>query len=166
MDRQRVRLLRKHLRVIEREVERQLKAQTSCCGVTPAQCHALLELADLGESSLAGLARRLGLDASTLSRTVDGLVRSGYVSRRAEPDNRRAVRLALTPAGRRTVDSIDGLCDRFYQDALAGIPGARQAELAESLAMISELFTRMGEVCVTADAARCRAGRRQDEKQR
>ncbi|HEY3416310.1 MAG TPA: hypothetical protein VGM23_05440, partial [Armatimonadota bacterium] len=54
-------LFRRQLRALERELVRQLEADTSCCGVTLAQCHALLELAT-AELSLSGLAAALDLD--------------------------------------------------------------------------------------------------------
>jgi DNA-binding MarR family transcriptional regulator len=108
-----VRLLRKQLRVIEREVERQLKSQTLCCGVTSAQCHVLLELAEGGASSLVELSERLKLDTSTLSRTVDSLVRAGHVTRITDPANRRYVLVGLTRKGRQKVEFIDRESDRF-----------------------------------------------------
>ena len=112
---------RRELRVLEREVVRQLEADTGCCGVTLAQCHTLLELA-ASELSLTGLAAALDLDTSTLSRTVDGLVRAGLVARAEDASDRRSLRLTLTPAGRAKVGFIDGICNRYYADLLAGMP--------------------------------------------
>jgi DNA-binding MarR family transcriptional regulator len=111
---------RRQLRVLEREVVRQLEADTGCCGVTLAQCHTLLELA-ASELSLTGLATALDLDSSTLSRTVDGLVRAGLVGRAEDASDRRSLRLTLTPAGRAKVEYIDGMCNRYYGDLLAGL---------------------------------------------
>lgn len=109
---------RSHLRALEREVVRQLEADTSCCGVTLAQCHALLELA-ASELSLRGLATALDLDTSTLSRTVDGLVRAGLVLRSEDASDRRSVRITLTDAGKAKVASIDESCNRYYDDLLS-----------------------------------------------
>ena len=97
---------RRQLRVLEREVIRELEAQTDCCGVTLAQCHVLLELAD-SILSLSGLSELLSLDRSTLSRTVDGLVKAGLVERSDDPSDRRTLRLVLTPAGTAKVAYID-----------------------------------------------------------
>jgi len=109
-----VRGFRRDLRVLEREAVRHLEGETSCCGVTLGQCHALLELS-FSDSSLTALAAALDLDTSTLSRTVEGLVKTGWVERTQDPADRRAVRLALTEAGREKVAEIDGMCDRYYQ---------------------------------------------------
>lgn len=109
-----IRGFRRDLRVLEREAVRHLEGETTCCGVTLGQCHALLELS-LSDSSLTSLAGALDLDTSTLSRTVDGLVKTGWVERTQDAADRRAVRLTLTAAGREKVAEIDGMCDRYYQ---------------------------------------------------
>ena len=98
---------------------RQLEADTQCCGVSLSQCHALVELAE-SEMSLSGLAAALDLDPSTLSRTVDGLVRAGFVERSEDAADRRSLRLTLTAAGRAKVAYIDGVCNKYYGELLAG----------------------------------------------
>jgi DNA-binding MarR family transcriptional regulator len=157
-----VRVLRKHLRVIEREVERQLKDQTVCCGVTSAQCHVLLELAEAGESSLVDLSERLKLDASTLSRTVDSLVKTGHAGRVADPENRRYVILALTPKGKRKVAYIDRTSDRFYQELLGQISESRRNALMESVGLLAGIFARTceGKASAAAKAGGSRVGRK------
>jgi DNA-binding MarR family transcriptional regulator len=140
-----VRALRKHLRVIERAVERQLKDQTLCCGVTSAQCHVLLELAEAGESSLVDLSVRLKLDTSTLSRTVDGLVRAGYVDRVTDPENRRYVLLALTPKGERKVEYIDRTSDSYYRELLVQLSEDRRTALTDSVGLLAGIFSRTRE---------------------
>lgn len=49
---------------------------------------------------LGGLALALGVDGSTLTPQVQRLERDGLVVREADPDDRRAARVRLTPAGR------------------------------------------------------------------
>jgi DNA-binding MarR family transcriptional regulator len=45
------------------------------------------------------LAARAGLDPSTVSRAVAGLVTQGLVTREADPHDGRATLLVVTPAG-------------------------------------------------------------------
>jgi DNA-binding MarR family transcriptional regulator len=143
MEAENLRLLRKHLRVVEREVEYQLKTQTNCCGVTLAQCHVLLELAEAGEASLTELSELLKLDASTLSRTVDGLVRQGHLNRIPDPQNRRSVRLTLTPGGKSKADFIDRSCNQSYQAVLRQVPKNKQAVLVESIELLAGILSGM-----------------------
>lgn len=72
-----------------------------CChDVSITQCHALEVLVERGPLRSQALAAALMLDKSTTTRVVDALVRKGYVERRADPDDARAVALTVTRAGR------------------------------------------------------------------
>jgi DNA-binding MarR family transcriptional regulator len=130
-------VFRRQLRALEREIVGQLEADTSCCGVTLAQCHTLLELAS-SELSLTSLAAALDLDTSTLSRTVDGLVRVGLVARSEDPADRRLLRLTLTPMGRAKVDSIDEICNRYYTVLLAGMSDRDQRCVFRAVGLLAE----------------------------
>jgi len=136
-----IREFRRDLRRIERHVIGHLRDQTACCGVTAAQCHVLLELEEARETALNGLADRLRLDASTLSRTVEGLVKSGLVDRSENPRDRRTVVLRLTPAGVRKVQSIDRSCDAFYHDAFENIPADRHAALSDAIKTVADILS-------------------------
>jgi len=52
------------------------------------------------------LAELLGVDTPTVTRKIQQLEREGLVARRADPDDRRATRINLTPAGRKTLGSV------------------------------------------------------------
>ncbi len=78
-----------------------------CChDVSVTQCYAMEALIKIGPCSLNALAAELYLDKSTASRVVTVLERKGYVSRRPDPDDARAMCLEITPAGRRLHDRI------------------------------------------------------------
>lgn len=67
--------------------------------VSMSEVFALGALADGGPLSQQDLAGRLGLEKSTVSRLVAGLVERGWVVRERDPGDRRFYRLTLTPAG-------------------------------------------------------------------
>jgi DNA-binding MarR family transcriptional regulator len=78
-----------------------------CChDVSVTQCYAIDALLRRGPSGLNELAAELYLDKSTASRVVTTLERKGYVTRASHPDDRRAIVLTVTPAGRRLHDRI------------------------------------------------------------
>lgn len=58
------------------------------------------KLAHFGPSRASDLAEHLCADPSTVSRQVAGLVKSGLIERRADPDDGRASILVLTELGR------------------------------------------------------------------
>jgi DNA-binding MarR family transcriptional regulator len=136
MDQARIRDFRRGLRVLERQAELALISQTECCGVTPAQCHLLLEVEEADEASVGELATTLELDASTLSRTVDGLVRAGLLARREDPENRRRQLVALSAAGREKAAIINEACDRYYEGFLGTLPEAKLRILLKALPLL------------------------------
>ena len=80
-----------------------------CChDISVTQCYALGALFERDELTLNELAAELYLDKSTASRVVDALVAKGYATRTPRPDDRRAVALQLTAAGRELYQRIDG----------------------------------------------------------
>jgi Transcriptional regulators len=128
-----IRPFRKALRGLEREVELSLAGQTECCGVTPAQCHVILAVQEAGETSVGEVAEALELDSSTLSRTVDGLVKAGLLSRKEDPENRRRQIVSLSAKGRAKADSINRLCDEYYEGFLAELPAKEAKSIAAAL---------------------------------
>ncbi|MGW7407703.1 MarR family winged helix-turn-helix transcriptional regulator [Streptomyces sp. NPDC054833] len=96
----------------------------------------LRQVADSDPLRPGELAQRLGVEASHVTRTVQQLQKSGYVTRIPDPDDRRAQRIQLTDAGRRAIDRV--------REA-----GARGMQLAlgewrpEELRQLATLFHRM-----------------------
>ena len=69
---------------------------------------ALLHKLDAEGDSLriTELADLLGVDAPTVTRKVQQLERQGLVVRQSDPDDGRAIRIRLTPVGRRTLARV------------------------------------------------------------
>src|SRR4030081_1463545 len=70
--------------------------------LTMAQLKCLVVLYRSGETSVRGLADALGTGLPAASLLADRVVQAGLVVRRGDPDDRRRVLLALTPAGQET----------------------------------------------------------------
>lgn len=140
MNKELIRAFRRNLRRVERGVENSLKSQTACCGVSSAQCHALLELAELEPASLAALSKVLELDSSTVSRTVDSLVEDGLAERRRDPKSRRRVILTLTAAGKKKAAAINKACDALYSAAARKFSHARITVLVEGARLLADLM--------------------------
>ena len=89
---------------------------------------ALGELADVESMSQQELGQLLGLEKSTVSRLVVGLLRRGWVVRQRDLSNRRFYQLQLTPEGREVADRI-GQDLRSHHEQLLGAltPDEREA---------------------------------------
>lgn len=129
---------RRILRKLEREIELQTRFGGQCCGVTLAQCHLLMELGLTGTTNLVALAQELQLDKSTLSRTVDGLVKLGLVQRDTANGDRRFNEISLTPAGVRYYAAINDTCNGFYSQVFERLPQNRHKEIIAALSQFVE----------------------------
>lgn len=119
MDQKYIRHFREIIRIFEREIF--LQNTASCCdGVSLAQCHTLLEIEQNNKISVSELAQNMQLDKSTVSRTVDGLVKKDMVDRQIPEENRRKAILNLTKEGKDVCQSInysnDSYIDRILHD--------------------------------------------------
>ena len=59
----------------------------------------VLHVLDAGALSQTELAKEARVEAQTMSRTLEGLEREGYVARQKHPDDRRRHVVTRTPAG-------------------------------------------------------------------
>jgi DNA-binding MarR family transcriptional regulator len=101
---------------------------------------ALLSKLSTGGDSLrvTDLAEMLGVDAPTVTRKVQQLERSGMVVRQADPDDRRATRIRLTPAGRRTLEKVRRARRAWLDQLLKGWGDAELSTLADLLGRFAD----------------------------
>jgi DNA-binding MarR family transcriptional regulator len=85
-----------------------LRPDTTPCGqaMSVSQAHAISEVHAAGPLSQKGLADRLRLQKSTVSRLVDELCADGLVARKRNPVDRRGVLLELTSVGTRRAERL------------------------------------------------------------
>jgi DNA-binding MarR family transcriptional regulator len=140
VDSKEIERFRAKLREIERAVWMQTKSEALCCGVTMAQCHAIMEIDAAGELNLKDLAFRLGLDNSTLSRTVESMVKDGLAERTPSAKDRRASVIRLNKKGRMARDRINSTWNRICRDMFRDIPREKHQPLVESVSILAKLL--------------------------
>jgi DNA-binding MarR family transcriptional regulator len=92
---------------------------------------------------LMDLAQNTSVDASTLSRVVDGLLQRGLLVRERSSEDARAVALRLTPDGVDLLEKVIPLAQLYERVALAGID-AEQADLLRD--MLRRIYDNMAVV--------------------
>jgi len=68
--------------------------------VTLAQAAILFLLKEKDGRYMSEMGQAIGVDSSAMTRLVDRLEKAGLVKRQIDPENRRAISILLTPAGR------------------------------------------------------------------
>jgi len=93
-------------------------------GVSEAASAPLIWIERLGENVRQNaLADAIGIEGASLVRLIDELQASGLVTREADPSDRRANVVSLTPRGREVVtevnDDIQGLREQIFANVSA-----------------------------------------------
>lgn len=97
-------------------------------GLTPTSMGVLEILRRHDKLSHRDLAARLGLTPGTLTAVVDALEAAGHVRRERDRDDRRIVRLAITPAGHERVRTASAQVARRLRQTLPD-PPPEQADI-------------------------------------
>lgn len=121
----------------QREGNRALSRQLSASGLTTSQFEIILVLDEYGPITLKELGELIVCETGSPSRIVDTLVRRGLVERGVHDQDRRAVSLLLTRAGRGMVPelrAVDEAIDRaahiaFRADDMRGLVSALRTYL-------------------------------------
>lgn len=142
MDQDYLQEFRETIRVLEREIF--LQNTLSCCeGVSLSQCHTLLEIGNNSKISVSELAENMQLDKSTVSRTVDGLVKKTLVDRVIPDENRRKAILYLTDEGREVCKTINFTNDSYIEDILNDFSSQDKEKLLELLRKMTHNMQRI-----------------------
>jgi MarR family transcriptional regulator for hemolysin len=107
-------------------------------GITRAQWVVLARLDRFEGLKQSELAEMLDLQPISLTRLLDRLCSSGLIERRADPNDRRAKRLFLTPAARPLVTRLGDLSEELMTTALAGVGRDSVEKMIAQLAIVKE----------------------------
>lgn len=88
-------------------IRNQIKARAAHLGhrnhITHSQWFVLKIIEHYKNRSIKDIAETLGISSSAATQLVDGLVRSGYVTRQEDPKDRRSAQLKLSPKGKKHI---------------------------------------------------------------
>lgn len=99
-------------------------ATTTSSASGPGSAHlirAAIHIHDAGPQTIGGLAQGLGISQGWASRVVDALEQAGYVVRQRDVDDRRVVRVHLTPMAVERVERAHHWRGGAVEAALGGM---------------------------------------------
>lgn len=111
-------------------LERLLRRADRKSGCTAAQLSVLAAVRYFGAATLTRIAAHERIALPTASRTVEGLVRTGLLSRLAAPGDRRALRLAVTARGMRAIEIACAAREATLAEAFEDFSAEERAALA------------------------------------
>ncbi|WP_448061582.1 MarR family winged helix-turn-helix transcriptional regulator [Cellulomonas hominis] len=122
-----------------RRFRRDVHAELEPLGVTPSQ-HRLLHTLDRAGAPQrhSQLAVALGVVPRSVTSVVDDMEAAGLVRRSADPTDRRATLVELTPEGRAVLEAARRQRRRRADDLLSGLSPAETSELLRLLRRLAE----------------------------
>lgn len=108
------------------------------------QLNVLRILSDEPDLRMNEIASRVLLDDSTTTRIVDVLESRDLVARHADPADRRARRVSITSAGRRTVLDAQQRCEKAVADRIAPLAAQDAATLERVLGDLRSVLLSEG----------------------
>jgi len=127
-------LLKQAFALMDEATEREL-AQLSVNG----REFAVLTLVDAeGAASQQRLAGRIGVDRTTMVALIDALEEKRLVTRRRDPNDRRAYIVEATPAGRKTLQRALKAVELAERQALAPLTASESTALKQALQRLAE----------------------------
>ena len=105
-------------------------------GLRPAYLGVLMSLWREDGLSAVELARRAGLEPSTMTGLLDRMERDKLLMRHAHPEDRRAQRIYLTDTGRSVRKPTLAAVDRTLARVLQGVPAADLTRIKDTLRRI------------------------------
>lgn len=138
MQREKIQQFRRSLRKFERDAALNSRSNPRTAGLSVVQCHTVINLGELKQTTIGQMAEHMGVDKSTLSRTVDSLVRLGLVERETDPEDRRFMRIFLSEKGEKICRDLNEVNNRYLEEVFAKIPKEEQ----ENVLYYFDMFVR------------------------
>jgi len=123
--------------------KRHVRDRRSRTVISAHQASVLDHLDDVQPTSLFDLARHMGVTASTMSITIDRLVRGGYVLRERSRQDGRRLDLRLTPAGLRIKKQQKVLEPELVAAVLARLDDRKRKQALRGLELLAEASKEM-----------------------
>jgi DNA-binding MarR family transcriptional regulator len=106
-------------------------------GISGRECAVLIAIDERVPLSQQEVARRMGVDRTTMVTLIDDLESKGLVQRRPDPDDRRKNVVLLTEAGRTTLRGAAAATEQAERRFLASLTGDESAAFTEALRTVA-----------------------------
>lgn len=124
-------------------VMRTVAAELRAAGELPAPAHFhLLTMLSDQPRTLTELAALLGVSLPTMSNSISALVQRGWVRRTAPTRDRRVVIIAVTAAGKATVQRVGRSAETHLAEALRPLDAAARQRLKAGLGVLRNVFAK------------------------
>ena len=112
--------------------------------LAPAQVGTLMKVS-LAPCTMSALARHLAVSLPTVSKSVDMLVRRGWLERWVDKHDRRQTMVRLTSEGRRVLASIKKRTETHVRHSLSGLTAGEREQVIDVTRALTRVLGTRGE---------------------
>ena len=141
------------VRRIDKLTRAMLEERLAAVGLSYSQWACLKMVAEGTVGTAGELARELGFTTGATTRLIDGLEACGLIGRARDLADRRAVRLAETPAGRAASDAGRPIVIGLWNELVAGFDQAETDRLVDMLVKLLDVVERQVEAAHLVEQA-------------
>ena len=95
-----------------------------------------------------GIAQKMNVVKSRITKIVDGLIRKGLVQRIKDPEDSRISLLSLTPKGQAKLQEISYFLDDVHEQVLLQMPAEQRSSLLMNLDILKSSMEAVKELMV------------------
>lgn len=118
-------------------------------GMTAQEAAVLVQCAEAGETTAGKLAKTIGRDKGKITRFVDRLETSGYLTRRSDPRDHRLLIIRATNKGRRIAPDLKA---RFEEIRAEFFQGVLNVDLDRLETLLAQLHANAERLCLSKSA--------------
>ena len=107
-------------------------------GITQAIGYALINIHEEG-TAVSQIASLMGVKATSLSRMLNNMEELGLIFRKADPEDKRSVKIFLTESGRQKRKQAKAVVRNFNEYLNSGISERERKQLIETLNKVNQL---------------------------
>ncbi|MCR5214148.1 MAG: MarR family transcriptional regulator [Eubacterium sp.] len=133
-----VKKFREYTRELECHLDNINHNDCCTCNVNKSECFLIVEIGRQPGICIKDLAQILKLDKSGVSRSVEELVKKGYILRQPSEKDRRSVVLTLTESGEERYNKIEADMYTEFKKVFSKIKKSDQDKVLEALRIYNE----------------------------
>jgi DNA-binding MarR family transcriptional regulator len=112
-------------------------------GINKTQTNILMHVSENGEKSMSEISMMTGLEKSSFTRSVDCLVKNGFIIKKSSESDGRIKKLSLTNKGVKAAKFIKDDLDVYLESLVSDFSEREKKDFFESLAIVSKYINKI-----------------------
>lgn len=128
---------------IGKKMKELARMQAAQYGINLSELETILFLAHSPHDTARDLAQSKGFSRSLVSKTVDSLLKNGFVTARQDTEDRRVIHLELLPKAGEIVKDMEAMREALKREFLAGVTDNEMMEMLRIFHKIQKNMQRI-----------------------